>query len=234
MKTQPIPQAALREESKAATQQAILAVAAKQHAEGGPKAVSPHAIARELRLAPSVVLRLFPTRDAVITGLLIQGYSSLGNALAKAEAAVPRSDLAGRVEALFLAERTWALHHPSTWALLYGLPVPDYLAPSELIGPASAFFGLMLGVFDDAGPLGLFPPTPPVGSVLPPPGSVASAQAMAVGAPDWLVATAIGAWEWVIGAISAELWGHLVGVVDQPEALYRAGAHTWVQRLGLA
>src|SRR3954469_4439944 len=70
---------------------AILASARAQLAEVGPGELSMRQIARELNRASSAVYRYFPSRDHLITALLIQCYEESGAAVEAAEAGVPRA-----------------------------------------------------------------------------------------------------------------------------------------------
>jgi len=200
----------------------ILDAAHRQLADGGATHISLRAVARELGMAPSAVHRYFATRDDVITALLLREYNALADALTTAEAAVARTDYYGRIAALFLAERRWALDHRHSWGLLYGEPVPGYVAPADTTEPASQFFWLLLAVRGDA-------PTPPVappGAFVVPPSAIPGATAFAPEAPTWQLTTAMAAAQWMRGAISAELWCHL-DPADDLEPLYLAGVEHW-------
>jgi len=204
----------------------ILDAAHRQLADGGATHISLRAVARELGMASSAVHRYFATRDDVITALLLREYTSLADALTAAEAAVPRVDHRGRIEALFLAERRWALDHPRSWGLLFGEPVPGYAAPEATTDPATRFFQLLAAVSRDAPA----PAGPPSEVFDLPPQALLVAAAIAPGVPGWRLAVAMAAGAWMFGSISAELWGHL-GPHDDLETLYRAGVQHWVSLL---
>ncbi len=199
----------------------ILDAAHRQLAAGGATHISLRAVARELGMASSAVHRYFATRDDVLTALLLREYQALADALSAAEAAVPRDDLRGRIEALFLTERRWALDHPYSWGLLFGQPVPGYAAPPATTEPATRFFRLLAGVYDDAPAA-----TPPPGAFTVPADALPGATAVAPDAPDWGRTVGMAAAAWMFGSISAELWGHL-GHGNDLEALYRSGVDHW-------
>lgn len=200
----------------------ILEAAHRQLADGGATHISLRAVARELGMASSAVHRYFATRDDVITALLLREYTALADTLSAAEAAVPRADHRGRVEALFLAERRWALDHPHSWDLLYGKPVPGYAAPDATTEPATRFFRLLVAVGDDAPT----PPVPPPGALVVPLSALPAAAVFAPNAPDWQVTATLASSAWMQGAISAELWKHL-DPEDDLEPLYHAGVQHW-------
>jgi AcrR family transcriptional regulator len=222
-----------------------LSLAENQLGEVGPVGLSLRAVARDAGMVSSAVYRYFATRDDLLTALIIRGYDDLGQALRTADRRVGRADLRGRLTAIMEEERAWARANPHRWALLYGTPVPGYQAPEDTVDPATAFFALFsdlmvvaLGEGRTAGP----------GAVDAPPETVASAIAWAQenlaagrteprwtleGPPTWAVAEGIAAWSWMLGSISAELWGHYVGTVDDVDAVYRAGIDAACARLGL-
>ncbi|MEU6644242.1 TetR/AcrR family transcriptional regulator [Saccharomonospora sp. NPDC046836] len=127
--------------------------------EGGN--LSLRAVARDMGIVASALYRYFPSRDALLTALIIDGYEALGTAAADAEAAVPRDDLRGRWFAVCHAVRTWALSHPAEYGLLYGNPVPGYAAPQETVALSARVVLLLVDIIID-GAERLEPVTSPV------------------------------------------------------------------------
>lgn len=115
-------------------------------AEVGAAGLSVRAVTRELGMAPSAVYRYFPSRDALLTTLIVEAYVGLADAVAAAEGAVDRADVFGRWRAVFRAVREWGLAHPHEYALIYGSPVPGYVAPEETAEPASRVPLLLAGI----------------------------------------------------------------------------------------
>ena len=97
-------------------------VARAHLAESGAAGLSVRAIARELGLASSALYRYYPSRDDLLTRLIVDSYNELGEAVEDHEATVDRSDLAGRYAAICHAVRDWARAHPHEYALIYGSP----------------------------------------------------------------------------------------------------------------
>ncbi|WP_020646770.1 TetR/AcrR family transcriptional regulator [Amycolatopsis balhimycina] len=120
--------------------------------------LSLRAVARDMGIVASALYRYFPSRDALLTALIIDAYDALGTAAADAEAAVPRDDPRGRWLAVCRAVRSWALAHPAEYGLLYGNPVPGYAAPPETVAPASKVILVLAAVVQDAP--GALPPVP--------------------------------------------------------------------------
>lgn len=128
--------------------QEVKDVARKRLAAEGAN-LSLRAVARDMGIVASALYRYFPSRDALLTALIIDGYDALGTAAAEAEAAVPREDLRGRWLAVCRAVRTWALAHPAEYGLLYGNPVPGYAAPRETVALAARVVLLLVDVVVD-------------------------------------------------------------------------------------
>ncbi len=125
---------------------AILESAREQIAQNGASALSVRAITRELGMASSAIYRYFPSRDDLLTKLIIDSYDSLGAAVEEAESRIPREDLTGRFRAICRSTRRWALQNQHEYFLIYGTPVPGYQAPQDTIAPATRVATLMITV----------------------------------------------------------------------------------------
>ena len=124
--------------ARAELTRAILDRAGDQLAEVGPAALSVRQVARELEMASSAVYRYFPSRDALLTALIVQGYDDLGGRVEAADAGVRRrSRFDLRWTAVAHAVRDWARAQPHRYALLYGSPVPGYAAPDDTVPAAT-------------------------------------------------------------------------------------------------
>ena len=152
----------LRARVRSEMHQEIKEVARRRLAAEGAN-LSLRAVARDMGIVASALYRYFPSRDALLTALIIDAYEGLGTAAADAEAAVPREDLRGRWLAVCGAVRSWALAHPAEYGLLYGNPVPGYAAPQETVAPAATVVLLLAAIAGEA------PGEVPAGSPLPEP-----------------------------------------------------------------
>ena len=125
----------LRERRREETQRAILEAAHGQLVSEGAAALSLRAVARELGMAVSALYRYVPSRDDLLTELVVAGFTAHGDAVEHAlrEAADPIA----AVGAGLWAYRTWAVDHPAEFGLLYGAPVPGYRAPERTIAPGA-------------------------------------------------------------------------------------------------
>src|SRR3974377_1724310 len=139
-----------RERARAELTREITETARRHLATEGAAGLSLRACARELAMVSSAVYRYFPSRDDLLTALIVDGYNAIGDAAEKADAACPRDDPAGRGRAACSALREWGLAHPHESSLVYGSPVPGYQAPEQTIGPASRVAAVFGRVVSDA------------------------------------------------------------------------------------
>jgi AcrR family transcriptional regulator len=208
-----------RERVRAELTAEITDAARRQLAEVGAAGLSLRAVARELGMVSSAVYRYFPSRDDLLTRLIIDGYDDLG---AAAEAADdPEAPPAERWLAVCRAVRAWAKAHPHEYALLYGSPVPGYEAPKDTV-PAASRVGVVLGrILGEAARAGALPETD--GERDP---SLISDDAVEVlggdhPSLDETVRTrALLAWSSLYGTISFELFGHFVGSVEDADRYF--------------
>jgi AcrR family transcriptional regulator len=119
-------------------QAAIKVAAWQQIAAFGAPALSLRAIARELGITAPAIYNYYPRRDDLVTALIVDAYSSFGDSQLAARDAVPADDLHGRLMAIGLAYRQWAITHPQRYQLIFGTPIPGYAAPVEQVLPAGA------------------------------------------------------------------------------------------------
>ena len=121
-------------------------VARTQLAQRGAADLSLRAVARELGMVSSAVYRYFPSRDELLTALIVDAYDAVGAAVEQAEATVRRNDLSGRWLAACTAMRAWARTNPQEYALIFGTPIPGYRAPTATIDPAARIPQVLLGI----------------------------------------------------------------------------------------
>ncbi len=199
--------------------------ARRQVAEAGAEGLSLRATARRLGMASSAIYRYFPSRDHLLTALIVDAYDAIGAAAEDADAGCRRADVAGRWRATCRAVRQWALDHPHEYALIYGSPVVGYRAPQDTIGPASRVSLAMAAVIRDAAAAGALrsPFVPECATELSPAAAVEAARVGAEalpGVPVDAVVRGLTAWTQVFGMVSFELFGHLTGVVADTGALF--------------
>ncbi|MFC3571932.1 TetR/AcrR family transcriptional regulator [Streptomyces yaanensis] len=211
---------------------AIKDEARRQLAAEGAARLSLRAVARELGMVSSALYRYFPSRDDLLTALIIDAYNSLGEA---AEAAHTKAgdDVAParRWVAVCEAVRAWALAHPHEYALIYGSPVPGYSAPETTVPAASRVGLLLIGIVRDAyGQRGV--------ARTPLPAELESearrmAADLAPDLPPEVVTSLVAAWAQLYGLVGFELFGQFNKVVEDREAFFRHAAAQLAHGVGL-
>jgi AcrR family transcriptional regulator len=197
-----------RERVRAELTREITDVARRQLAVDGASGLSLRAVAREMGMASSAIYRYFPSKDDLLTALIIDGYNALGEAVENADAAVPHADHAGRWMAVCHAVRDWALAHPHEYALLYGSPVPGYQAPQDTVPAAirdTVVYGRIVSDAHRAGtlnPPGDHPPAPPSFRE-----DAARVRELMPDVPDEVIVRGLITWTGLFGWISFELFG---------------------------
>ena len=137
--------ATARERARAELTREIKEEARRQLLATGADGLSLRAVAKELGMVSSALYRYYPSRDDLLTALIVDAYNALGAAAEHALAGpAPARE---RWIAACHAIRDWARSNPHEYALVYGSPVPGYRAPDATIGPASrvplAFAGVV-------------------------------------------------------------------------------------------
>jgi AcrR family transcriptional regulator len=202
--------------ARAELTKAILDSASAQLAEVGPAALSVRQIARDLEMASSAVYRYFPSRDTLLTALLIRAFEDLGQAVEDGESGAERDDLRGRWTGLALGLRRWALEHPHEYALTYGSPVPGYAAPQDTIASATRVSFAMLELVRDAHEAGRSPGAPTRPASEAERASIAPVRSFVGPELDEAYSVrGLMAWATLFGHVSLELFGHMFrGVLD--------------------
>ena len=201
-------------------------LARQQLRDVGAAGLSLRAIARELEMASSAIYRYFPSRDALLTALIIDAYNDLGVAVEEADAAVDREHYHGRWASAAGALRSWAIANPQQWALIYGSPVPGYAAPQDTIAAASRLGVVLLTIVSESTATTKAQDAKTSRAVS---AAVAGIRNLTDGTiADTVLVDAVGAWSQLIGLVSMELFGHFVNVVDDVDVYYTEA----VRRLG--
>ncbi len=207
--------ATARERAHAEVRGEILDAARRQLGETGAAGLSLRAVAREVGLVSSALYRYFPSRDDLLTALLVSAYESLAAAATAAAARSRDAEPGEQWLVLTRSVRRWAQRHRYEWALLFGSPVPGYRAPPDTIDPATAVPLAMVAILAGV-------PQPSAGDEPDAPPGVRRdlarlAEQLAPGADEARMTRALMAWTALVGAVSFELHGHLHTVIaDYP------------------
>lgn len=201
-------------------------------AEGAAK-LSLRAVARELGMVSSALYRYFPSRDDLLTALIIDAYDSLGAAAEQADARALTAGVPPHARWIAVCEavRGWALERPHEYALIYGSPVPGYSAPQDTVAPASrvglALVGILRAAYAGHG-LAL----PPLPAALRPEAARMTAD-FAEGLPPEVVPALVAAWAQLVGLVSFELFGQFERVVEDRTAFFAHAAGQLAHGVGL-
>lgn len=195
------------ERARVATTREIVEEARRQLAEQGSTGLSLRSVARAVGMVSSAVYRYFPSREELLTTLIVEAYDAVGE---RAEGARdPAASPGEQWRAVWRAVRAWALEHPAEYALIYGSPVPGYAAPTRTV-PAAARVGLILVAI-----------VAEHGGVTVDPGTAARAAIAPEVLPGLDPATApaaVAAWTQLFGTVGFELFGQYENVVVDREA----------------
>lgn len=199
----------VRDDARTETTARILAAARSEIAERGGGGLSMRAVAREVGLVSSAIYRYFPTREALLTAMIVESYGRLADALGRVDGGGPAERWHGLGEAF----RSWATRHPHEFQLIYGTPIPGYVAPPETVPAAASVVSPFLAVGAHADVQGFD------GTALHE--QLAEPAAGFDVAPDQLAAV-LAEVSALVGFVSLELAGHLVGTADPGDPLYEA------------
>lgn len=222
----------LRARVKEETRSQILASARRHLAEEGPSGLSFRAVARDVGLVSSAVYRYFPSREALLTELIIESYDGLGDAAEDAEAAVPRPHYGDRYRAVGRAIREWGVAEPQQWALIFGSPIPGYDAPPDTVRAATRIPLLLARIVSDAVDAGAVEVRAEGDGALHDLLLLRSVFQQEI--PDDVLVRAMVAWTYLIGSVTAQLFGqrHRVIADDGFAQVYEAELDQMVALVG--
>jgi AcrR family transcriptional regulator len=131
----------LRLRRREETLRAILEAAHAQLVAEGAAALSLRAVARDVGMAVSALYRYVPSRDELLTELVVASFAAQADAVERALG--DAGDPVAALGAGLWAYRTWSVEHPAEFGLLYGAPVPGYQAPARTLAPGSRAHDLL-------------------------------------------------------------------------------------------
>lgn len=215
----------------------IIETAREQMGTRGANELSLRAIARELGMASSAVYRYFPSRDDLLTALIIDGYTAIGETVEAADARAPRDAYLDRWLAVCRALREWALANPHVYALVYGSPIPGYQAPAGTVEPATRdkiVYGRIVSDAYRAGALRL-PQEQLTADLTPLADDTARLrQAVLPDVPDAVAVAALTAWAGLFGMLGLELFGHFNQVIENRSAMFDEAITNLGRMMGLS
>lgn len=124
--------------AKSDLRERIIEAAWMQIAREGAPALSLRAIARDLQIAAPSIYNYFADRDALVTALILEAYESLGSYQLNALKTTEGNGLRERMISIGNAYHDWAITYPQRYLLIFGTPIPGYVAPLDVVQPVAA------------------------------------------------------------------------------------------------
>jgi len=204
---------------RAETRAEAKGIALRQLAAGGDEAVSLNAIGKEMGVSGPALYRYFASRDALLTELIVDAYGDLVATMEAADAVARGDGAAARARGFAAAIRAWALAQPHRYLLLYGTPVPGYVAPAGTVALAQRALAPLLNA------LATLPsPAARADPRLPMLDAQFAAWARETGqqVPGPVLRRGMVWWTRLHGLLSLEIEGHFGGMGFAPALLYDA------------
>lgn len=223
-----------RERIRTDTISEIKAAALDQIAELGGPSLSIRGVARAIGMSPAGLYRYYESRDALLTDLIADAYTDLATTVEGAIASSTSRGFKSRFVEAVLAYRRWGLDHPNRFLLIFGTPIPGYVAPEG--GPTveanrrmgHAFFGLAAEAWS-RGQL-----TEPASGRRPTVGEKELAGEigrLAPGFPPHLIPSLLGAWAEWHGLVTLEITNQLDWLYPDTEFFVKERVERLADRL---
>ncbi len=224
------------EELNAATAQAIKSVARQLMAEEGTNGLSVRGIAKVLDLTPPAIYHYFASLDDLTTALIVDSFNALADALEAASARSTALTAGGKLIDVLIAYRQWAVDYPIDFQLIYGNPIPGYVAPSDLTVPAVVrTFVATVVLIEEALQAGELTPVPPYNDI---PLVVESRLQELIAEGDYPIAIisfylAMIMWTQIHGIIYLEVFHHIQPNVGDVAVFYETQIRNMLITMGL-
>ncbi|HZO70117.1 MAG TPA: TetR/AcrR family transcriptional regulator [Kribbellaceae bacterium] len=230
-----------RERAREELTREIKVEARRQLATHGAEGLSLRAVARELGMVSSALYRYYPSRDELLTALILDAYNAVAEQVEQAVAKRRTGDFLGRWRAACNAVREWGLANPQEYALIYGSPVVGYRAPRDTAAPAARVPVVLLRIVQDSHQAGKLADAPNRPALSP---AAARQVDLIVEAVEDLdldlrpvpranLAAVVIAWTQLYGMVSFELFGHLEGVIDDKQVMFEHATNQLAHLVGL-
>jgi AcrR family transcriptional regulator len=221
-----------RERQHAATCEEIKSIARQQMREQGTATISLHAIAREMGITTPALYRYFPTRDALVTALIIDAYEVQVAMIQAATHTQPQDAFILQLYEVILAYREWALRHSIDFILIAGNPIPGYTIPNDVLISARKGMDLVVALLAKALHAGQII----VPSIEQSPTLLEMLEELSLqrgyNIPLPLLHFAITGWSLVQGLVSLEISQSTAPLLNNPGEFYRCEAQNLLNRLG--
>jgi AcrR family transcriptional regulator len=236
-----------RDRLRAATMEEITATARRLLVEQGPEAVALRAIAREMGMTAPGLYRYYGSREELLRHVIAQIFRELDASIRRAiddaagppvpvgEASQP-AHLALKMVAACREFRRWSLTHRDEFALLFGVPLPDFddgrfdIAEECALEFAGTFYTLFLELWNTVH----FPV--PAASQIDPGLRAQLARfrgALRTDVPDGAILVFLHCWVLLYGAVAMEVFGHLDFALEDPAPMFELTLGDLARLVGL-
>ncbi|HRE46550.1 MAG TPA: TetR/AcrR family transcriptional regulator, partial [Aggregatilineales bacterium] len=209
--------------------------------EKGTAGVTIRGIAKRLAVTPPALYTYVHSVDDLITALIVEDFTALSDALAAA-AQMKKETPVLRLRGVLRAYRQWAVDHPMDFQLIYGNPIPGYVAPREVTVPAVARgFAVIIRTIEDVLKTERYQPQPPydrvpqalTGRIAQLRQDYAAAEPDAEPVSDMAFYLGIVGWSQMHGLITLEVLNHLQGVVANTAHHFDTQMRFMIQSFGI-
>jgi len=222
-----------RAEARTAQIATIKKVSRALIASKGVSGLSLREVAREMRVVSSALYRYFATRDDLLTALIFDAYNDLGASVERADAKASSESAGDRFRIAARAVRRWAKRHPHEYSLIYGTPVPNYVAPVTTIEAATRVPRVLSKILSNAQGVHPFPLNVEAARDVDQFLEVDALEEVLVDVPREMYVRALMAWNMIFGFLSFELYGHYVGSVKNANVMFEKVLDELAALLGL-
>lgn len=196
----------------------IKAVARRLLSESGPEGLVLRKIAREMNQTSSALFRYFANRDELLTALIVDAYNDVGERVETSATAAVHLTPKEQFVAVAHSIRNWASDNPHLYGLIFGTPIPGYVAPPDTIAAAGRVVAVLAGIITAV----------PTSDLMQRDGDFRAGDfspGVALFLPGYSPAMqgrALVVWSSLFGLVSFELFGHFVGSVLRYEEFFDA------------
>jgi|SRR5271157_48216 len=228
-----------REEQHTAIRAEIKSTARRLMEKDGTAGISIRAIGREMDMTAPALYHYYAGRAALITDLILDAFGALADHLEQTRQDCRELPVDEQLRQVLLAYRTWALAYPVDFQLIYGNPIPGYVAPEESTTlSANRSIIIIAGLIaqsmesPDFSPQAEYSRVPPE---LEPYFQELGRQLEGVGVRLPLLALYLttAGWPLIHGLIMLELFNHLQPVVGDVDAFYCSEVENLLRRIGI-
>lgn len=201
--------------------------------KNGVAGLSLREVAREMGVVSSALYRYFATRDDLLTALIYDAYNDLGASVERADARAADESAESRFRVAARAIRRWAKRNPHEYGLIFGTPVPNYVAPTITIEAATRVPRVLGRILSDAHRGRAIDQNANSRKEVEGFIEVEALSEALSGVPVDTYVRALMAWNLIFGFISFELWGHYVGSVKNANVMFERVLDELIGLLGL-